>query len=289
MGRIGIDLGGTKIEGIVLGRDGNERIRKRIPTERENGYKSIVERIGNLVSDLKNSAGSNGSVGICTPGAIDPSSGRLKNSNTTCLIGKPIKEDLEDITGQEVFMENDANCFTLAEATLGAGMKYRTVFGVIMGTGVGGGIVIDQKIHNGRIQIAGEWGHHTLHPNGRECYCGKNGCVEAYISGPALEARYTELTGDTKIVTEIAEDPPLEWKQEFLANFGIALSNVINILDPDAIILGGGVSKCSLLYSEGAQVVYDHVFSPIVDTPILQNKLGDSAGVLGAAWLGAEL
>lgn len=288
MDRIGIDLGGTKIEGIVLDLDGNELYRKRVLTGRDNGYQFILNRIGGLVSEMKNSTRNEGSLGICTPGAIDPTTGRLKNSNTTCLIDKPLKEDLEDLLGHTVFLENDANCFALAEAKLGAARGYRTVFGVIIGTGVGGGIVIDGKIHHGRIQIAGEWGHHTLYPNGRDCYCGQKGCVEAYISGPALEKCYTELTGDSKSVTEIADDPPPKWKQEFLTNFGIALSNVINILDPDAIVLGGGVSKCSMLYTEGVDFVYENVFSPIVDTPILQNKLGDSAGVLGAAWLGAE-
>ena len=284
MQKIGIDLGGTKIEGVLLNAEGQEIKRNRVSTKSEEGYDAIVGRICDMVLDLKDDPEI--TIGICTPGTIDPTSGRMKNSNTVCLIDQPLKEDIEDEIGQNIFMENDANCFALAEAVMGAGKGHKVVFGVILGTGVGGGIIINGNIHHGRAHIAGEWGHHTLYPGGKKCYCGQTGCVETYISGPALEARYTELTGDKKIVTEIAENPPEEWKEELIECFGIALSNVINILDPDVVVLGGGVSKCDLLYTEGAASVHQHVFSPISDTPIIQHALGDSAGVYGAAWLG---
>jgi fructokinase len=186
-------------------------------------------------------------------------------------------------------MENDANCFAMAESTLGVAKGFDVVFGIIMGTGVGGGIVINGKIHQGRTNIAGEWGHHTLHPNGNNCYCGKKGCVETYISGPALEKRWNELTGKSQNMPEIIqniEDSKIkQWKDEFLENFGFGLANVIDILDPDVIVLGGGLSNIDFLYTEGKDSVYQKVFSDLVDTPIIKNKLGDSAGVFGAALL----
>jgi fructokinase len=201
----------------------------------------------------------------------------------------PLKNDLENILDQEILMENDANCFALAESLLGSAKDHEVVFGVIMGTGVGGGIVINGTIHKGRSNIAGEWGHHILHPNGNECYCGKRGCVETYISGPALERRWFEITGTKESLQSITQNLSFEkaeqWKSEFLENFGMALANVIDILDPDAIVLGGGVSNVSFLYDEGKKAVYEKVFSDLVNTPILKNKLGDSAGVFGACLL----
>ena len=186
-------------------------------------------------------------------------------------------------------MENDANCFTLAESKLGAAKNYNMVFGVIMGTGVGGGIVVNGKLHKGRTNIAGEWGHHTLKKGGNKCYCGKNGCVETYISGPALEKSWKELTGKTEslslIIQNLTSDTAKQWKIEFLENFGTSLANVIDILDPDVIVLGGGVSNISFLYDEGKNSVYEKVFSDLIDTPILKNQLGDSAGVFGASLL----
>jgi len=186
-------------------------------------------------------------------------------------------------------MENDANCFALAESLLGSAKGYDVVFGVIMGTGVGGGIVINGTLHKGRTNIAGEWGHHTLHPNGNECYCGKQGCVETYISGPALEKRWLELTGKKEslqpIVQDLSNEKAKQWKEEFLVNFGMALANVIDILDPDVIVLGGGASNIPFLYDEGKKAVYDKVFSDSIETPILKNSLGDSAGVFGACLL----
>lgn len=287
MSRIGIDLGGTKTEGIILNDNLEPIERKRIPTP-QNDYNAILNSVVDLVNDLKTKT-NDSTIGICTPGAISKKTGLIKNSNTQCLIGMPLKEDLEKALGKKVSMENDANCFAMAEAKMGAAKDYDVVFGVIMGTGVGGGIVINKKIHHGRTNIAGEWGHHTLHQNGNKCYCGKNGCVETYISGPALEKRWNELTGKKdslpQIIQNFDDDKAIQWKNEFLHNFGTALANVIDILDPDAIVLGGGVSNVSFLYDEGKKAVYDSVFSDLVDTPILKNQLGDSAGVFGASLL----
>ena len=285
MHKIGIDLGGTKIETVCLDESLNIIQRKRIPTNQQNGYSSIVNSIASLVCDITKNI-DDYSVGICTPGAISKKTGLIKNSNTQCLIGMPLKEDLEKSLNKKIKMENDANCFAMAEAKMGAAVGYGVVFGVIMGTGVGGGIVIDGKIHHGRTNIAGEWGHHTLHQNGNLCYCGRHGCVETYISGPALEKRWTELTGKTKSLPAIIKNSEsTQWKQEFLDNFGTSLANVIDILDPDVIVLGGGLSNIDFLYTQGKQTVYDNVFSDLIDTPIIPNKLGDSAGVFGAALL----
>ena len=187
MNRIGIDLGGTKIEGILTDENYQTIERKRIPTNKEHGYDSILTSIKNLINNLSQKSNEETSIGVCTPGTLSSDSGLLKNSNTQCLTGKPIKTDLEKILNQKISIENDANCFALAETKLGAAKNFNTVFGVIMGTGVGGGIMLDGKIHHGRTGIAGEWGHHCLHNNGNLCYCGRRGCVEAYISGPALE------------------------------------------------------------------------------------------------------
>ena len=285
MYKIGIDLGGTKTEGILL--DDSLKIieRKRLSTPKEN-YSEIINTIYNLVNDLSSNI-DDFTLGICTPGAISKKTGFIKNSNTQCLIGKPLREDLEKKLGKKILMENDANCFAISEAIMGAAKNYSVVFGVIMGTGVGGGIVIDGKIHHGRTNIAGEWGHHTLYKNGENCYCGKKGCVETYISGPALEQRWKKLTGKKESLPDIIKNTNFiqydQWKEEFLDNFGTGLANVIDILDPDVIVLGGGLSNIDFLYSEGIKFVYDKVFSDLVDTPILRNNLGDSAGVFGAA------
>ena len=285
MKKLGIDLGGTKTEGIFLDDNLNVISRKRIPTP-QNDYKAIVKSIVNLVNEIKTE---DCTIGICTPGAISKKTGLIKNSNTQCLIGKPLRENLENALNQKISIDNDANCFSMAEATLGAAKGFDVVFGVIMGTGVGGGIVINGKVHKGRTNIAGEWGHHTLHHDGNECYCGKTGCVETYISGPSLEKRWTQLTGKTQSLIEIVENLDTEkaqqWKSEFLENFGTSLANVIDILDPDAIVLGGGLSNIEFLFDEGKEAVYEKVFSDLVETPILKNKLGDSAGVFGASLL----
>jgi len=288
--KIGIDLGGTKIEGILLDDKLNVIERTRIPTQQEKGYKSIIDSIVSLVDALKKKSNDTVSIGVSAPGAISKKTGLIKNSNTQCLIGMPLKEDLQQALNQEIAIDNDANCFTIAEATLGAAKGHNVVFGVIMGTGVGGGIVINGNVHRGRTYIAGEWGHHTLRIDGNKCYCGKLGCVETYISGPALENRWTKLSGKTESLASIIKNIDdttirLQWKKEFLENFAIGLANVIDILDPDVIVLGGGVSNIPFLYDEGRDYVYDKVFSDLVETPILKNQLGDSAGVFGASLL----
>lgn len=287
MFKIGIDLGGTKTEGILLDENLNTIERKRVPTIQD--YKKIIETITTLVNDLKSKSDGKVIVGVCTPGVVSQKTGLIKNSNTRCLIGMPLKKDLEKTIKQKISMENDANCFAMAEARLGAAKNFDVVFGVIMGTGVGGGIVINGKIHDGRSNIAGEWGHHVIRPQGNMCYCGKQGCVETYISGPALEKRWNDLTGKNESLPEIIQNisgkNAEEWKKEFLENFAIGLGNVINIIDPDVVVLGGGVSNTPFLYDEGKNLVYKNVFSDLVDTPILQNKLGDSAGVFGASLL----
>ena len=287
MYKLGVDLGGTKTEAILLDETQNVIQRKRISTP-QNDYQKILDSISSLVIEISENI-SDFSLGICTPGTISKQTGLIKNSNTQCLIGKPLKEDLENKLEKKISMENDANCFAIAEATLGAAKDFGFVFGVILGTGVGGGIVIDKKLYPGRTNIGGEWGHHTLHRNGNPCYCGKSGCVETYISGPSLENQWTKLTGNSlplpEILTDIDNEIGRKWKDEFLENFGFGLANVIDILDPDAIILGGGLSNIDFLYTEGKESIYSKVFSDLVDTPILKNKLGDSAGVFGACML----
>ena len=300
MNKIGIDLGGTKIEGILTDENYQTITRKRIPTNQNNGYNSILDSIKNLILEFIQESNEKVSIGVCTPGALSLDSGLIKNSNTQCLIGKNIQNDLKNLLNHDISIENDANCFSLAETKLGAGKNYDLVFGVIMGTGVGGGIIIDGKIHHGRSNIAGEWGHHCLHVNGNKCYCGNSGCVETYISGPALEKHFNDLSlVDKMSLHQIIkfyesrynqdDDPNLpnfkKWRQIFLDNFGLALANVIDILDPDIIILGGGVSNIDFLYDEGKKSVYDKVFSDVIDTPIIKNQLGDSAGVFGACLL----
>ncbi len=290
MHKLGIDLGGTKIEGILLDENNSILERKRVPTNRDEGYEAIVNKISKLGNDLLKKTDRIKHLGICTPGTMDPTGGKMKNSNTICLIGKPLQADLQNAFNLPIHMENDANCFALAEVILGAGVGYHFVFGVIMGTGVGGGLVINSKIHSGLNNIAGEWGHHVLYPEGRTCYCGNHGCTEAYISGPALEKEWLELSGDRHMVTDIIDNglykAQPEWKERFMLNFGRALSHVIDIIDPDIIVMGGGLSKIDLLYTEGKEAVYKETFSEKVLTPIVQNKLGDSAGVYGAAFLG---
>ena len=292
MNRIGVDLGGTKIEGILLSSDNKIIERIRIHTKQEEGYESIIHRIVKLINNIKSISVKDCQIGVCTPGALDIETGILKNSNTVCLIGKPIKEDLESELKCSIAIDNDANCFAMAEALLGSGKNYEIVFGVIMGTGVGGGLVLNRKIHHGRLFIAGEWGHQVLYPNGRDCYCNKKGCVETYLSGPSLEKEWEKNSNEflpLKKIIELYDNCPndyyTKWKNEFLSNFGIALSNVINIIDPDVIVLGGGLSNINFLYSEGILSVQKNIFSNKNDTPIVSNKLGDSAGVFGAALL----
>ena len=285
--KLGIDLGGTKTEAVLLDENLDVLERKRIKTPNEN-YDEIIHSISSLVLEISQNV-SDFSLGVCTPGAISKQTGLIKNSNTQCLIGKPFKEDLEKKLGKKILIENDANCFVMAESKLGAVKDFEVVFGVIMGTGVGGGIVINEKLHPGRTNIAGEWGHHTLHRNGNSCYCGKKGCVETYISGPALEKKWSTLTTLEQSLPQIIQSTQnpnfTNWKKSFLDDFGLSLANVIDILDPDVIVLGGGVSNIDFLYDEGKNSVYEKVFSDVVDTPIVKNELGDSAGVFGACML----
>ena len=289
MYRLGIDLGGTKIEAALFDEEFSVLQRERLPTPKE--YSRILEAVKTLATRTD---ASDFTIGICTPGSIAHDTGIIKNSNMQALIGKRFADDLRDMLQTDIVMENDANCFALAEATMGAAQGCDMTFGVIMGTGVGGGIVKSGRIHHGRTNQAGEWGHHTLHHNGNQCYCGRKGCVETYISGPALERRWTEMTGMKMSLSEIASHASrypdslgteqMRWKDEFLENFGASLANVIDVLDPDCIVLGGGVSNVPFLYNEGRDAVYRNVLGT-VDTPILQNRLGDSAGVFGAAML----
>jgi fructokinase len=287
--RLGIDLGGTKIEAIIIDDQFQVIERKRTLTLRDEGYDAILQRIIDLSKEMIKIGKIDSSIGICTPGTIEASTGLLKNSNTVCLIGKPIQQDLEDALGLPVLMENDANCFALAEATIGAAKKFEVVFGVILGTGCGAGIVVNKKIHRGPNRIAGEWGHHTLYQGGRDCYCGSQGCTESYISGTALEKEWKELSGSYSSVTDIIDNKLYEsnpeWKENFMNNFGLALANVIDILDPDVVVLGGGLSKVDMLYTEGIKAAYKESFSDVVVTPIIKNKLGDSSGVFGAAMI----
>jgi fructokinase len=291
--KLGIDLGGTKIEAIVINDAFQVIERKRVATNRDEGYDAILKRIVDLANELMKAGNINGPIGICTPGAIDFKTGTLKNSNTVCLIDKPLKSDLESALTLPILMENDANCFALAESILGAAKEYKLVFGVVLGTGCGGGVVVNKNIHRGPNHISGEWGHHVLYPNGRDCYCGNKGCTESYISGTALEKEWKELTNEFKCVTDIIDNKDYlkhpEWKENFMNNFGAAMANVIDILDPDAIVLGGGLSKIDLLYSEGNDAIAKAIFSRTFVTPILKNKLGDSAGVFGAAMLGDHI
>lgn len=284
MYRVGIDLGGTKIEGVLLD-DSLKTVKKqRVSTPKDYNaiLDAIVSLVGKLVKDIKDYT-----VGVGTPGTI--SEGLLGNCNILCLASMPLQQDLEDKLERKISIENDANCFALAEATMGRAKGFHTVFGAIMGTGVGGGIVIDGQIHCGSLGVAGEWGHHVLYPHGNPCYCGRAGCVETYISGPALEREWLDLTGRQQAMPEIIRNldstQGRQFKARWLDCLGMGLATVIDILDPDVIVLGGGLSNVDFLYSEGRDRVYENVFSDHANTPILKNSLGDSAGVFGAAVL----
>ena len=291
----GIDLGGTKCECVVL--DGDEvLLRHRIPTERAGGYEHMIGQIAKLVAECAEKIGQRPAViGMGTPGARDPQTGLMKNCNTTELNGKPFKEDLERKLGVPVLIANDANCFALAETHLGAVRQHhpdaKVVFGIIMGTGVGSGIVINGQILNGHHGIAGEWGHNVLSPDGPECYCGKRGCVETLISGPALEAWYEAKAKRRLSLAQIAAATAHDHVAKLTIDrlhllFGQALANVVNILDPDVIVIGGGVGNVQSLYSAGRQTILPFLFNPRFSSSIIAPALGDSAGVCGAALLG---
>jgi len=294
--RIGIDLGGTKIEGIALDEKGRELLRRRVATP-VGDYQATVAAIAALVRDIEQQTGQRGTVGVGTPGAVSRATGRIKNSNSVCLIGQPLGEDLAALLARPVRLANDANCFALSEATDGAAAGAETVFGVIIGTGTGGGIVVRGHVLEGPNTIAGEWGHNPLpwprdaERPGPACYCGKNGCIETFLSGPGLARDHAQETGQTLAAAEIAQraeqgdavcNATLERYEDRLAR---ALASVINILDPDVIVLGGGLSNIARLYRNVARLWGIYVFSDRVDTRLLQAKYGDASGVRGAAWL----
>jgi fructokinase len=282
--RIGIDIGGTKIEALALDTTGSEVFRKRMPTPRGD-YAATIGVVASLVSEA-----GEGTVGVGIPGALSRVSGLVKNANSTWLIGRALKEDLEKALARPVKLENDANCFALSEAVDGAGKGASVVFGVILGTGVGGGIVVDSKVLQGANAIAGEWGHNPLPlpcPNDlplRSCYCGRAGCIETYLSGPGLARDHEKATGKRLSPEEIVSlgDQSLERYVERLAR---ALASVINVLDPDVIVLGGGMSNVARLYTEVPRLWSRYVFSDRVATRLARPIHGDSSGVRGAAWL----
>jgi fructokinase len=291
--RIGIDLGGTKIEIIVLEPDGREKFRHRIPTPA--GYQPTLAAIGGLVRDAESRLGVPGTVGIGIPGVISPATGLVKNANSNALNGHPFDHDLSALLEREVRVENDANCFALSEAVDGAAAGYRLVFGVILGTGVGGAIITDGKVHRGPHRIAGEWGHNPLpwprldELPGVHCWCGNWNCLETWVAGPALArdcdgpgARDASALPDRAAAGEQRAREALARHADRLAR-GLAV--VINLLDPDVVVLGGGLSNMAHLYRELPLLIRRNVFSDVVATPIVRNKHGDSSGVRGAAWL----
>jgi fructokinase len=277
--RIGIDLGGTKIEGVALDEAGATIVRRRVPTP-QGDYRATVDALAALVSDIEAETGRSGTVGIGMPGALSRVSGRVKNANSTCLNGQALLTDLEAVLSRPVRLANDANCFALSEAVDGAGRGAHTVFGVILGTGVGGGIVVDGSVLEGPNGIAGEWGHNPLPAPEvedqplRPCYCGRAGCVETYLCGPALE-RERAVLGDAALA-------------RYEKRLARALAGVINVLDPDVIVLGGGVSNLDRLYVNVPRLWGAHVFSDHVATRLAKPAHGDSSGVRGAAWLWGE-
>jgi predicted NBD/HSP70 family sugar kinase len=291
----GVDLGGTKIEAAILDPSALDRpvCRMRIATESAEGYDHVRSQIAKLMKMIAAESGLPlpASIGMGTPGVIDPQSRRLKNSNTQCLNGQPLRDDLEADLGLKVITANDANCFALAEATLGAARGYETVFGVILGTGVGGGIVVDGKVLNGCHGIAGEWGQVVLDPDGPPSSYGTCGTVEAIISGTGLQRFYAEHSGQARtldeIVTRVADDPHARVTIERLTdNFAKAIAIIIDVLDPHAIVLGGGVGNIEALYSdETRRKITAAIFNPTFEAALLKPSLGDSAGVFGAAML----
>jgi fructokinase len=282
--KIGVDVGGTKIEALALDAQGREIFRKRVLTPRGD-YDATIRTIATLVDEC-----GDGTVGIGIPGAVSKVTGLVKNANSTWLIGKPLKRDLELAIGREVRMENDANCFALSEAVDGAGAGARVVFGVILGTGVGGGIVVDGSVLPGANGIAGEWGHNAL-PRPTEadlplpaCYCGRTGCIETYLSGPALERSHERLTGEQLPAKDLAWRGGIAMEQ-YVERLARALAAVVNVLDPDVIVLGGGLSNVERLYRDVPRLWTRYVFSDHVATRLARHQHGDSSGVRGAAWL----
>jgi fructokinase len=297
MVKLGIDLGGTKIEIIALDERGHELLRRRISTPQGN-YAATLQAIAALVNDVETDLAAQGSIGIGTPGAISRATGLLKNSNSICLNGQPVLYDLETLLGRDIKIANDANCFALSEATDGAAAGAAVVFGVIIGTGTGAGIVVNGHVLTGPNAIAGEWGHNPLpwpladELPGPDCYCGKRGCIETFLSGPGMTRDHALHGGDpldaqtivahAQQMGDAACEATLLRYEDRLAR---SLAHVINILDPDVIVLGGGMSNISRLYENVPQLWGRYVFSDRVDTRLAMNQHGDSSGVRGAAWL----
>lgn len=293
--RIGVDLGGTKIEVVMLDDDGMEHVRRRVPTPPD--YEATIAAIVALVTDVEAEVGARGAVGVGMPGTLSPQTGVVKNANSTWLIGRPFDRDLAAALGRDVRCANDANCLALFEARDGAGAGARTVFGVILGTGVGGGLVVNGRVLEGSSGLAGEWGHNPLpwpadeERPGRACYCGKRGCIETWLSGPSLRRDHRDGTGATVEASEIAAaasrgDPAanvtLERYGDRLAR---ALASVVNVLDPDLIVLGGGVSNIDALFADVPPRLPAWVFGGETIVSLRRATHGDSSGVRGAAWL----
>jgi fructokinase len=294
--RIGIDLGGTKIELIALDDKGVEQLRHRQPTPR-NDYRATLETITSLVRQAEKELGTTCSLGIGTPGALSPATGLLRNSNSACLNGRPFKQDIEALLGREIRMANDANCFALSEAADGAGAGAEVVFGVIIGTGCGAGVVVDGKVLTGPNAIAGEWGHNALpwpQPEelpGPPCYCGKNGCIETWVSGPGMSRDHRKSGGkplDADEIVTCAQEGDAVCQatlDRYEARLARGLAHVINILDPDVIVLGGGLSNIRRLYQNVPRLWQGYLFSDVASNRLLPPIHGDSSGVRGAAWL----
>ena len=297
--RIGIDLGGTKIEGIALDEQGVELARQRIDTP-EGDYQGALAAIKSLIEQLESGIKHDATIGICTPGALSFANspvGLLKNSNSVCMNGKPVHQDLEALLQRPVKITNDANCFALSEATDGVAKNAAIVFGVIVGTGVGAGIVVNKQVLNGANAIAGEWGHNPMpwpaedELPGLSCYCGKSGCIETFLSGPGMSKNYEMNTGHvltSRQIVEQAEQGDLDCEQalqRYERRMAKGLAHVINILDPDVIVLGGGMGNIQRLYNNVPKLWGDYVFSDSVSTKLLPPEYGDSSGVRGAAWL----
>ncbi len=294
--RIGVDLGGTKIEAIALAANGDTLLRHRVPTPRDD-YDATLDAIVALVGRLEQEIGARGTVGLGTPGAVSPATGRIKNSNSTWLLDRPLAEDLAARLARPVRLDNDANCFALSEATDGGGRGAKVVFGVILGTGTGGGIVVNGRPLVGANAISGEWGHNPLpwpesdERPGPPCYCGRRGCLETFLSGPALSRDYAAATGERRDAPAIAAaaeagdagaEAALRRYEDRLAR---GLASVINVVDPDVIVLGGGMSNIDRLYDQVPRLWAPYVFSDRVDTRLVRPVHGDSSGVRGAAWL----
>jgi fructokinase len=294
--RIGIDLGGTKIEGLAIDDQGRELARHRMDTPRDD-YDATIMAMAGLVRRLEEEIGETGTVGAGIPGSISRVTGLVKNSNSTWLNGRPLDRDLTAALGREVRIANDANCFAVSEATDGAAAGSRVVFGVILGTGCGGGVALDARVHDGPNGVAGEWGHNPLpwqspeeYP-GPTCYCGKRGCMEMWVSGTGIALDYKTATGRTRTTREIVSDfeagdrEATAAVERFEDRLARGLAQVINILDPDVIVIGGGVSRAEHIYEALPKKLPVYVFGGEVSTPVLPAKYGDSSGVRGAAWL----